>query len=160
MIRHLTLAAMLISAPVTAQEDSDLTETDLNEIDCLARNIYFEARNQSVLGQLAVAEVVLNRVKSKRFPNTICEVVYQGGEKRRHRCQFSWYCDGKSDRTYNLDEWKEIYDFTVDIYRDRDRIIDITNGAIFYHADYVKPYWAAQVTYTITIDNHLFYGAP
>ena len=70
------------------------------EIECMAKNIYFEAAIESTAGQLAVAQVTLNRVKSKHYPNTVCEVVYEGphhasGHPKRDRCQFSWYCDGK-----------------------------------------------------------------
>ena len=74
--------------------------------ECLARNIYFEARNEPFAGQFAVAMVTLNRVYDKQFPNSICEVVYQGlhyssGHPKRDRCQFSWYCDGKVDDVKN-----------------------------------------------------------
>ena len=73
-----------------------------SERECLADNIYFEARNQGFAGWVAVAQVTLNRVRDDRFPNTICEVVKQGltyesGFPIRDKCQFSWYCDGKSD---------------------------------------------------------------
>ena len=77
-----------------------------NETECLAENIYFEARNQGFAGWVAVAQVTLNRVRDDRFPNTICEVVKQGltyesGFPIRDKCQFSWYCDGKSDTILN-----------------------------------------------------------
>ena len=95
---------------------------DESAIDCLTKNIYFEAKNQSIAGQLAVALVVINRVKDKRFPKTICDVIYEGPTyeswktrqipdlpkesrkyyPRRDRCQFSWYCDGKSDNPKEL----------------------------------------------------------
>ena len=72
------------------------------EIECMAKNIYFEAAVESTAGQLAVAQVTLNRVKSRHYPNSVCEVVYEGphtanGFPKRDRCQFSWYCDGKGD---------------------------------------------------------------
>ena len=73
-----------------------------DEVECLALNIYHEARNQPTAGKLAVAQVTLNRVKHDRFPNTICGVVYQGyylnNNPIKHKCQFSWWCDGKSDK--------------------------------------------------------------
>ena len=72
-----------------------------DEITCLAQNIYFEARSEPVAGMLAVGHVVLNRVASDRFPDTVCKVIRQGGERRRHRCQFSWWCDGRSDKPHN-----------------------------------------------------------
>lgn len=158
MIRHLTLAAMLMTSTTALADDVQLTDFDLTEIDCLARNVYFEARNQTVLGQIAVASVVLNRVKSSKFPSTICGVVYQGGENRRHRCQFSWYCDGRTDRAYEVESWKEIYDFSLDLYKKKGFAKDITDGAVYYHATYVDPYWVQAVNYTITIDDHRFYA--
>ena len=86
---------------------------------CLAKNMYYEARNQGLAGQLAVSLVVMNRVKDKRYPNTICEVVYQGPISKwwlkekskivpiRNRCQFSWYCDGKSDDPKNKKKYNK-----------------------------------------------------
>jgi len=79
---------------------------------CLALNIYHEARNQPVAGQIAVSEVVLNRVADSKYPNTICEVVYQAKYKKgsnlpiRNQCQFSWYCDGKSDKPTDIDAYR------------------------------------------------------
>ena len=92
------------------------------EISCLAKNIYFEAKNQGTGGWLAVAFVTLNRVKDTRYPNTICEVVYQGPSKPswqdpkkqipiRHKCQFSWFCDGKPDDIRNQSKYTDILDF-------------------------------------------------
>ena len=77
---------LLCSAQATAAADR------FEELYCLANNIYFESRNQPKLGQIAVGQVTMNRVNSPKFPNTVCGVVKQGGEKR-NRCQFSWYCD-------------------------------------------------------------------
>ena len=81
---------------------------------CLALNVYHEAKNQSMIGQIAVAQVVMNRVYDERYPNTICEVVEQGPTYSwkpdfpvRNRCQFSWYCDGKSDTPRDLDAWEK-----------------------------------------------------
>ena len=81
--------------------------------ECLAKNIYFEARNEPFAVQFAVALVTLNRVHDNAFPNTICEVVYQGihhadGFPKRDRCQFSWYCDGNSDEVRNKRAWEVV----------------------------------------------------
>ena len=76
------------------------------EMNCLAKNIYFESRDQPYIGRLAVAQVTMNRVKSEEFPDTICDVVTQGGE-RKHRCQFSWYCDGEIDIPTDQDAWDD-----------------------------------------------------
>lgn len=139
-----------------------------NEVDVtwLAKNVYFEARNQGIAGQLAVAHVTLNRVKDKRFPGTIKEVVTQGLTRIswrdgkpfpiKNKCQFSWYCDGKKDEIANWPLFNKIkklmFTFTAN-----DSIIDITEGATHYHADYVYPDWAATKTKTIEIEDHIFY---
>lgn len=142
---------------------------------CLAQNIYFEARNESTAGMIAVGQVTFNRVKSNQFPNTICEVVYDGPvteswktkrdvdlpkDKReyypiRHKCQFSWYCDGTPDDIRNAKVFSEIYVLAVEI--EKGFIPDITDGATHYHADYVNPRWANSLKQTVKIDTHIFY---
>ena len=127
---------------------------------CLTENIYFEARGQGQAGWLAVAQVTQNRVDDKRFPNTICEVVKQGltyasGDPIRNKCQFSWFCDGKSDKPKNTKVYNEISEL-VNYILDYD-VIDITDGATHYHADYVRPSWAKTKTKTIEIEDHIFY---
>jgi len=127
---------------------------------CLTENIYFEARSQGQAGWLAVAQVTLNRVQDKRFPNTICGVVKQGltyasGDPIRNKCQFSWFCDGKSDKPKNKKVYDEISEL-VDYIHDHD-LLDITDGATHYHADYVRPSWAKTKTKTTEIEDHIFY---
>lgn len=131
---------------------------------CLAQNIYFESGNQPMVGKIAVSHVVLNRVESDLYPDTICDVVYQAEMREnwkgdivpvRNRCQFSWYCDGKSDDPVDSKTWIA----SMQLAR---RIIqgewsDITEGATHYHADFVYPYWADSLNRTTTIDNHIFY---
>ena len=129
---------------------------------CLALNTYHEAKNQSMIGQIAVAEVVMNRVADSRYPNTICEVVKQGPKYKgsdvpvRHRCQFSWYCDGKSDIPKNAKAWKKAQDYAYLVLYNR-IAIDVTEGATHYHATYVKPSWAKTKTRTTRIESHIFY---
>lgn len=130
---------------------------------CLSLNIYFEARSSSFADQIAVADVTLNRVKSPRFPNTICTVVRQGqyykGQPIKHRCQFSWYCDGESDKPLNKQAWYEAQSLALlMMYTQKYR--GITEGALFYHADYVKPYWTSSMQYIGTIGRHKFYKEP
>lgn len=137
------------------------------ELTWLAKNVYFEARNQGVAGQLAVAMVTLNRVSDKRYPNTIREVVTQGltraswltGEQIpiRNKCQFSWYCDGKADTIADWKTFGKIKKLLLTYMKNRSTIIDITEGATHYHADYVMPDWAATKTKTIEIADHIFY---
>ena len=126
------------------------------EITCLAKNIYFESRNESTAGKLAVALTTLNRVKDFRFPGTICGVVYQGGEKL-NRCQFSWYCDGEPDTIRNKAAWRNSVEMASQVLFRKNWIIDITDGARFYHADYVTPRWARIKKKTTQIDTHIFY---
>jgi spore germination cell wall hydrolase CwlJ-like protein len=115
-----------------------------------------------MVGQIAVAEVVMNRVADSRYPNTICEVVKQGPKYKgsdvpvRHRCQFSWYCDGKSDIPKNEKAWKKAQDYAYLVLYNR-ITIDVTEGATHYHATYVKPSWAKTKTRTTRIESHIFY---
>ncbi|MEW8507124.1 MAG: cell wall hydrolase [Candidatus Thiodiazotropha sp.] len=125
------------------------------EIECLARNIYFEARSESEQGQRAVGHVVMNRVAAKGYPNTICAVVKQGGEKRRNRCQFSWWCDGRSDQPVNKRAWRRSLELAHAILSGRSK--DPTDGALWYHADYVKPVWSSALVLGKKIGHHLFY---
>jgi len=135
---------------------------------CLAQNVYFEARNQPAAGQMAVMSVTINRVNDERFPNTVCGVVYEGPTRPswkgtgemipiRHKCQFSWYCDGKSDEIKNKDTFEEILLLSELVISGTMSIMDITEGATHYHADYVRPAWAETKTKTIEIEDHIFY---
>ena len=133
-----------------------------NDYHCLASNIYWESRNQSLGGKLAVGQVVLNRVDNKRFPDTICEVVkqtkfYPSGKINLHDCQFSWYCDGKSDVPLEneLDIYEESFILATKLLEKRP--IDFTEGSTHYHNDKVYPYWADSLERTTRIDNHIFY---
>ena len=134
---------------------------------CLALNTYHEAKNQSTIGQIATAQVVMNRVEDKRFPNTVCEVVKQGPTRPswedpnkeypiRHRCQFSWYCDGKSDVPKNEKAWKKAQDVAFLVLYNKIKL-DVTEGATHYHATYVKPAWAKTKKRTTRIEKHIFY---
>ncbi len=134
---------------------------------CLALNTYHEAKNQSTVGQIATAQVVMNRVEDNRFPNTVCEVVKQGPTRPswedpnkeypiRHRCQFSWYCDGKSDVPKNEKAWRKAQDVAFLVLYDK-ITLDVTEGATHYHATYVKPAWAKTKKRTTRIEKHIFY---
>ena len=103
------------------------------EISCLAQNIYFEARGEPMVGKIAVGHVVLNRAADRRWPRRACSVIKQGGYKQRHRCQFSWWCDGRSDRPVNRAAWKESQHLIKQGIAN-----DPTNGALCYHAVNVR----------------------
>jgi N-acetylmuramoyl-L-alanine amidase len=133
------------------------------QMTCLAQNVYFEARNQSYSGQMAVSHVVLNRVEDPRFPDNICDVVKQArtdenGNLIRHRCQFSWYCDGLSDVPKNEEAWMHAVMVAQEAVYLYNSGTDITNGADHYHAKNVMPFWASDMTYMMQIDDHLFYS--
>ena len=133
----------------------------------------FEARNQEWQGIVAVGLVTLNRVADSRFPDTPCEVVYQGPTSRwwyekhgkivpiKHRCQFSWFCDGKSDVVPKHDQelWHSILTLSGEMIGAYNwgSLNDITQGSTHYHADYVYPEWRREKTKTITVGNHIFY---
>lgn len=128
----------------------------LAEENCLARAIYFEARSESELGQLAVAKVILNRTKDPNYPKTICGVVYQGSD-RRNSCQFSFACDGLPDEIKN----KEAWDHSKRVAHKAmagDQSIKAIAAATNYHADYVQPKWARSMKRLIKIGRHVFYS--
>ncbi len=151
----------LVGPPEPLQEKLLYSERD---IECLALNSYYEARSESVAGQVAVAQVVMNRVKSNKFPNTICEVIQHGKTRINwkgnvvpvlNQCHFSWWCDGKSDIPVDVRTYHSILDLVTDIlYLDT---VDITEGSLYYHADYVTPYWAPSFEMVTKIDRHIFY---
>ena len=159
---NLTVAGFMAEAPFSRASlagrvaalgpSTDQVEEELN---CLALNIYHEARNEPDEGQFAVAHVVLNRISDPRFPETACKVIRQGGERVRHRCQFSWWCDGRSDRPRNLRKWRNIKAMAEAVYWGRS--VDPTGGALWYHADYVSPYWGRVFKRTRQIGRHIFY---
>ena len=130
---------------------------------CMALNIYHEAKNQSMLGQIAVGQVVMNRVEDTRFPDNVCDVVtqavtYKGTDKPvLHKCQFSWYCDGQKDEPlYHSEEWWNAQEY-ASIVLSGTIVLDVTEGATHYHATYVRPAWAKTKTRTTRIDRHIFY---
>ncbi|MBM3519393.1 MAG: cell wall hydrolase, partial [Alphaproteobacteria bacterium] len=125
------------------------------EMECLARAIYFEARSESELGQLAVAKVILNRTKNPDFPKTICGVVYQGSGSR-NSCQFSFACDGLPDEVRQPKAWensKRIAKMALD----GNQSVPAVGTATNYHADYVNPKWSKSMKRLIKIGHHIFY---
>ena len=141
----------------------DLVLTDPQELECMSMNIYFEAAMESTAGKLAVAQVTMNRVRSSWYPNTVCSVVKQGrhyesGFPVRDRCQFSWYCDGKHDTPSMGKMWGESQKVAIYVLENA-KLLDITDGATHYHADYIdSPRWASLRDKTMQIDTHIFYN--
>ncbi len=164
-----TFASMTAGSPPAAETDrpvsppnarwlSRLGEDLDREFECLALNIYWEARSEPSLGQFAVAAVTLNRVAAPAYPDNICAVVQQGGEQRLNRCQFSWWCDGKEDTPKNDAAWSAARSvaYTVLFFDPPDP----TRGALWYHADYVKPSWAKALSRVTKIGRHIYYREP
>lgn len=121
---------------------------------CLAEALYFEARGETVKGQFAVAEVIMNRVKSERFPDTLCGVIRQGTGKR-YQCQFTYTCDGYAEvikEPQAFERVSKVARAVMDGYAG-----DLTNGATHYHTPAVKPRWANVYTQTARIGDHIFY---
>ena len=123
---------------------------------CLADALYFEARGESVIGQFAVAEVIVNRANSSKFPDTVCGVVNQGANKSRYKCQFTYMCDGlleSIDDKASYARAGKIASMTL-----RDVKLNLTNGALYYHAKSVNPSWAKKLVRTGIIGDHKFYS--
>lgn len=124
---------------------------------CLTDALYFEARGESVLGQFAVAEVILNRVASASYPDTICGVVKQG-TGRKHRCQFSFYCDGKMEIINEPKAFAQVGKVAKIVMAGTD--VTLTSGATHYHTKGVSPNWSRVFPKTATIGYHHFYRQP
>ena len=155
------------------------------ELKCMAENIYFEGRAEPMVGKIAIAKVVMNRIDSPLHPNTICEVVHEGPHREswktrgkdvedsernffplRNKCDFSWYCDGKKDIiwvTYmdgevipaNMTAWRD--SVSVALFVMTDQLGDLTNGADhYYNYNISTPYWIGAMDETVVIGNHRF----
>jgi len=144
----------IIVSPST-ESNYTLSSLDEKEVHCLALNIYFEARGESEIGQQAVGHVVMNRVEHSAYPDSVCGVVHQGGEQRLYRCQFSWWCDGQSDKPVDQKAWRQSLRLAQDIYLGF--LEDTTDGALWYHATYVSPYWSKKLLQGPKIGQHIFY---
>ena len=177
-----TIVPISYAGAITLQnavEGELYTESSQPELYCLAMNTYFEAKSEPIAGQYATADVVLNRVNDARYPNTICEVVLQGPTREswktkqhkdlpedqrkfnpvKHRCQFSWYCDGKADTVRDGDAWRKAQEIAYRIVFEK-KYRGITEGATHYHATYVSPNWAPALDLVGRIGTHIFYRWP
>ena len=176
----LAVVAFFISMGVGyANQQRAISELSQQDLECMATNIYHESKNQSKLGMIAVARVVMNRVRDRRYPDTVCDVIYEGPVTeswktrqdpnlpdeeriyypRRDRCQFSWYCDGKPDDVIskkNNIAWRLAQDVAIEVLA-FDKYNGIVEGATHYHADYVNPAWNKTITLITKVDDHIFY---
>ena len=176
-MRTALLLSMILISPLKVQSttidyDYDLSmhgESFLMTQDtyCMALNIYHESRSENLAGKFAVADVVMNRVNNRSYPDSVCGVIYDAELKPswkdptkevpiRNRCQFSWYCDGKLDDPTETDAWNEsILVAHQSIYEGR--MLGLTEGATHYHTTYVEPYWASSLDLVGHIGSHIFY---
>ncbi|TBY75439.1 cell wall hydrolase [Rhizobium leguminosarum] len=141
---HAWAASVLAPSVFSAQEQQ-----------CLASGIYFEARGESVKGQAAVAQVILNRVRNPSYPKTICGVVYQN-EDWRNRCQFSFACDSIKDRVNSEYHWRVARDVAMAVTSGKIWLPQV-GSATHYHAVYVRPKWAKTMEKVGRIGLHVFY---
>lgn len=138
-------------AATPANAGADVRE----ELRCLALTIYFEARGEPDQGKIAVGHVVMNRALNELFPRDVCAVVRQGGEKLPYRCQFTWWCDRRSDEPSDVRAWQRSEALARLIYWNQSS--DPTGGALWYHTVDVDPPWVEGLNRGPTIGRHVFY---
>lgn len=126
-----------------------------DEFQCLAKALYFEARGESIKGQAAVAEVILNRVESSSYPGSICGVVNQSGGGS---CQFSFMCDGLAEKVSESGAWDRAAKIARAMLDGAPR--ELTDGATHFHTNAVRPGWSQRFTQTTRIGAHIFYRQP
>ena len=154
-LRALPLALALALALVACESGTETAATvDPQAQDCMALAMYWEARGEGREGMVAVGSVVMNRVEDERFPNDTCSVIRQGGETAP--CQFSWWCDGRSDRPKPGPLWSESREVAREILEGQ--VNDPTDGAIYFHHESIDPPW--QKKRTKSIGSHVFYADP
>jgi len=144
--------AMLLSYCVELKHSNE-------EILCLALNIYHEGRGEPFAGRLGIATVTMNRVASKKFPNNVCQVVFQRRYHRKHGFyvgEFSWTQDQISDTPKHDASWTDAINLARNVYRNNLLNHDVKN-ALFYHATYIQPGWANRMHKITTIGQHAFY---
>lgn len=150
------MLAFAVCLSAAAPASATIRKVDVRqEIECLALTIYFEARGEPDEGKIAVGHVVMNRASNPLFPSEVCQVVQQSSEKYPLLCQFSWWCDGRSDQPRDSQSWEKSKAFARLVYWHYS--LDPTNGALWYHAEYVKPKWRRNLARGPKIGQHIFY---
>ena len=144
----------LVTLEVPKRTDA---EDMLRQSECMATAIYYEARSESVKGQLGVAEVIVNRVNDHRYPNSVCDVVFQGAT-RTTGCQFTFTCDGAMNKKPRGEKWEKAQSIAAHVMMDLNE--RKTGGATHYHATYVDPVWNSGLIRTEKIGTHIFYRFP
>ena len=141
-------SAKLLSLPVPKSD---------KQMSCLAEALYFEARGEQIKGQLAVGEVILNRVEDRRYPSSICKVVNQG-TGRRFACQFTYTCDGKLETVHERKPYEIALKIAKILLTTHDR--ELTRGSTHYHSNYVDPKWSKKFERVAKFGRHIFYRQP
>jgi N-acetylmuramoyl-L-alanine amidase len=165
-----TYTPRTIVPPILHEPEPVISFTvDSNELECMATNVYHESRGESVKGQLAVAHVTLNRVEDENYPDNVCDVVYQAKYSTwwletkgrlvpvRWKCQFTWYCDGKSDFiNKSSSAWEQALYISTNVLTGNTD--DPTAGATHYFNHHIaNPHWSKFMTEVARIDNHAFF---
>lgn len=158
---YLTILIVATSSATTAAIPESMAKEVLEDYECMALNIYFETRGQNLADSAAVADVVLNRKLDMRYPSTVCGVVKDAvlnsnGQPVRNKCQFSWFCDGKSDTPHDKRSWERSKIIAAQVMFDG-RFRGITEGSTHYHATYVNPRWASSLVLIGRIGSHIYY---
>lgn len=128
---------------------------------CLAQAIYHEARGESIDGQLAVANVIVNRARSGKFPSSLCGVIYQNADKGRYRCQFTFACDGRDDTPGERSAWSRSKDLARQVYAEYaqgSEIGAVPKSVLYYHTHAVSPSWSRTYNRVAVVDSHIFYS--
>lgn len=132
-----------------------------SERDCLAQAIYHEARGESAKGQLAVANVIVNRARSGKFPDSLCGVIYQNANKGLYRCQFTFACDGRNNVPAERRAWAKSQDLARKVYAEfaQGKEIGVVPGStLYYHTTAVAPSWSYTFNRVAVVDSHIFYS--
>lgn len=169
-MRTVLAAALLVLAvsPAAAFQIPDDLDIDIDNVPggreqliCLALNDYWEARGESLRGRMAVAKVVLNRLRDPRYPDDVCSVVKEHKAPEHYNaCQFSWHCDGRSDKPRDIEAWRRSLLLAAALLRAKDAVEDPTGGALWYHARSVRPAWTRRLVMATEIGGHIFYREP
>ncbi|MGE0827838.1 MAG: cell wall hydrolase [Hyphomonadaceae bacterium] len=157
LLVHAALRGPLAAPPITNVPDVGAEALNQGELRCLSEAIFYEARGESYRGQVAVAQVVMNRVRSKHYPNSICGVVYQG-HQRATGCQFTFTCDGSLNRRPRGRAWERAQNIAAQVMLGYTR--SVVGGSTHYHTTAVNPVWSAMLVRTTQVGDHLFYRFP
>ncbi len=147
-----TLPTLSVADTISPPPYSDMQGKPLSSVECLAVNLYHESRGQSDTANIMVISTVLNRVEDRRYPDDICEVVFQNK-------QYAWTSDGKSDEIKDLYQYRRLYRLSEQALMHKDFVQNLSQSVTHYHSTTVNPYWvdSTRMEYVSTVDDHKFY---